>query len=146
MRSVTLSLLAPLLFAACGISPASPTPAAAPSPVAVGLSLQIAYLGGANTGMGSPATVTVGARAVGEVSAGTLEGVSFRMSDAAGLTLAEARVDSHLVIPAGGSPEATVSQTLAWDIAKGYGRRVDVTVTVRDPSGTARTLSYWAPR
>ena len=96
--------------------------------------------------MGSPTTVTVGARAVGDVSAGMLEGVSFRMSDAAGLTLAEVSVPSHLPIPAGASQEATVSQTLAWDLEKGYGRRLDVALTIRDPSGMVRTITYWAPR
>lgn len=146
MRPVIASLLVPLLFAGCGHAPASPTPAAAPSLVAVGLSLQIVSRGGSYPDMGSPATVTVGARAVGEVSAGTLEEVSFRMSDAASVTLAEVRVDRRLAIPAGASPEATVSQTLVWDIEKGYGRRVDVTLTVRDPSGLVRTLTYWAPR
>lgn len=146
MRPVTLSLLVPVLAAACGSSPVSPTPPAAQAPVAVGLSLQILSLRDSSEGMGSPTTVTMGARAVGEVSAGTIEVVAFRMSDAAGATLAEASVATRLPIPAGSSQEARVSQTLVWDTEKGYGKRIEVTLTVRDSAGMLRTISYSNPK
>ena len=145
-KTFTLALLVPLLGSACGSTPAGPSEPAAQAPVAVGLSLSILSMGDSSQGMGSPTTVTVGARAVGEISAGTIEAVAYRMSDAAGATLAEASLASRLPIPAGSSPEARVSQTLSWNTEKGYGKRIDVTLTVRDSSGMVRTISYWAPR
>ena len=146
MRSAASSLLVAVLAAACGSSPVSPTAPAAQAPLAVGLTLSILSIGDSSQGMGSPTTVTVGATAPGGMSAGTIEAVTFRMSDAAGVVLAEAGVTSNLPIPSGGAQQARVSQTLAWSIERGYGKRVDVTLTVRDSSGTVRTISYYAPR
>jgi hypothetical protein len=150
MKRLAIVLLVPLLAAACGSSPASPSAAIAQAPIAVGLSLSFFSAGGtAQGGLGSPLTVTVSAGAVGAVSPGTIEAAVFKVVDAMGEIIAEVSVSTSLPIPprvGGSSQTASVTQTLTWPIEKGYGKRIDVTLTIRDSSGATQTLSFWAPR
>lgn len=150
MKRFAAVLVGPLLVAACGSSPASPSAAIAQAPMAVGLSLTFSSAGGtAQGGLGSPLAVTVSAGAIGAVSPGTIEEAVFKVTDAMGETLAEIRVPTRLPIPprvGGSAPTASVTQTVTWPVEKGYGKRIDVTLTIRDPSGATQTLAFWAPR
>jgi hypothetical protein len=150
MRNVGLSLLL-LLASGCGSSPTGPSTTGnenLPRPVAVALSL-LSIGGTAQGGLGSPLSVTLSAGALGPESPGTLEAVTFKVTGADGTTLADARVTTSVPVPArvGGSGQtAKVSTTLTWPIEKGYGKRVDVTLTIRDANGAIQTLSFSSPR
>ena len=143
MKRFALSFLVPLLSAACGSSLAGPSPAAVqPAVNALALTLQLFSAGESSKGWGSPTTVTIRA-GTGGAAAGTIESAKLKIVTAQGETLAEASLDSRFGTPPDGVLSAnTMVQKLTWSVESGYGARLDVTLTVRFPSGELRTVSF----
>lgn len=147
MRKVALSLLVPLLAAACGSSPISPTPAAtAGSPAAPGVSLAIRLAPDSDptTGWRSPTSVSL--QAFDRAASAIIESATFRMLDDQGQVLAQATAAMGDNLPADAYLSGnTVVQTLTWPLEKGYGKRIDGSLTLRNAAGEVRTVPLSIP-
>jgi hypothetical protein len=140
MRNVTLSLLAAVLAAGCGSSPVAPTPAAVSAPTAVSFGLQFTPDSVTGKGWYPPTAVTL--RAASFVPQAKVEKAVFRMIDDRKETLAEASIAIDGPIPPDGYMDATaVVQTLTWPADRGFGKRLDMVLTLRTPSGELTTFT-----
>lgn len=142
-RLIALGIL-PLLVAACGSSPASPTPAAPTelrSVAAVAIQLSPSGVGGFT----APTSLTLSFMT--RPAPGSLEKADFRMLDAQGQLLVETSVTASVGSSNPDqyfSPE-TVVQTFRWPAERGVGAQIDVTLTYRDANGALKTLSLSVP-
>ncbi len=134
----------PLLAAACGSSPASPTPVAptaSRAAVAIGMQLSPSGVGGFTT----PTSLTLSFST--RFSPGRIEKADFRMLDAQGQLLTEASVTASVgsTNPDQYFSAETVVQTFRWPAERGVGARIDVALTYRDAEGVLKTLSLSVP-
>jgi len=144
MRNVRLSLLVPLLAWGCGSSPASPTPVATPAPRAFSFGLQFTPDSVPGQGWYPPTAVTL--RAASFVPSAVVEKAVFRMIDDRGETLAESTIVAGEPIPLDGYMDATaIVQTLRWPAERGFGKRLDMILTVRAMSGELSTVTTSIP-
>lgn len=144
MRSVTLSLLAAVFASGCGSAPAAPTPAAAPAPRALSFALQ--FTPDSVTGKGWYPPTAVALRAASFMPQATVEKAVFRMIDDRGEALAEASIAVDGPIPPDGYMDATaIVQTLTWPADRGFGKRLDMILTVRSATGERSTVTASIP-
>jgi len=144
MRTVTLSLLVPLLMSGCGSSPAGPTPAAATAPHATAVSFLLSP--DAEPGKGFRPPTTVGLKYLSLTPSAMIERAAFKMIDEMGDTLTEASTTAGAPISADGSLDATsLVQILNWPAERGYGKRIDIVLTVRSASGELSTINLSIP-
>lgn len=142
-RLVLLTLVSAL--SGCGSHPVSPSvnPPDSPS-AALSFSLSLSSMGYGAPGLGSPTTVALSVFTTNGVSPGAVEGAAFKMFGAGGEVVAEAMLITSPPIRVGASPgePATVGQTLTWSVEKGYGRRLEVLVTIRDGQGNTSVVPF----
>lgn len=148
MKSVRFSFLVPLLAAACGSSPMSPSPTtesnrAAPV-VGVSLSVSLTPDSDPTTGWRSPTSVTT--QVFDRRGPAIVESATFRMLDDRGNVLTQASIVTGESIPKDAylSGNAVVL-TLAWAVEGGYGKRIDGSVTIRSAIGDLQTVPFSIP-
>jgi hypothetical protein len=139
-----LSLLVPLLASGCGSSPAGPNPAAAPvdAPARPALSFGLQLVPDSVTGIGWSPPTAVTLRSATFTPPAVLEKAVFRMVDEFGNTLAESSIAAGGPLPPNGYMDATaIAQTLTWPAERGFAKRLDLILTVRNALGESSTVT-----